>query len=206
MNMSKSGWLGLLGVSGAVALIVFAWRKDLFSYTKPPPPPIPWLTPQSGPAALDPYEHALTITGYYNVGCSSSCAISENDTSAVYWHLTTSIPATVPPSDPLPELQGQICQAGTWGDKVRQACTDLFDIRVGELESKMSPMSPHLYLAVLASALPTSPPPPPDAVSQLNVELMVGAKSPDPTTIRPAMQSRAVASIIVTFPPAVPPP
>ena len=185
--MAKNRWWVLL--VSTVVVVFAAWMVAKYRHVEspplvPPPPATNWIPPEPGPAAADPYVHALAITGFFNTGCGgSSCSPVAGELAGVSWHLVTSAPSGVSLPDPLPELEGRVCQTGTWGTP-GELCTDPFEIKVGEID-RVPPQ--HLVIYAQGAVLPGEP-------VMLYIELMVGAKQLDPTK-KPAMESRATAEL-----------
>jgi hypothetical protein len=182
--MIKIRWWVLLVYS--VVLAAGAWKVSRL-YVKP----IPWWIHSGGPAAPDPFEHVLTITGAFDGSCDEGCAgPTPPGLAKVTWHLSTTAPAGGLP-DPLPELEGEICQTGTWATPA-ESCTIAFEIKVGEQNS----VSPG-YLFAFVQPPPSSAAP--GTISAIYLELRVGAKRTSPTQ-KPAMEARAQAEFLVLQP------
>lgn len=175
--------VGLLGSAWLVARRTYQGQNN--QTASPTPPATIWIAAPGGPAAADPYQHVLEITGWFNSGCGGSiCFPGAGEMVLVSWHLQTLPPSSGSLPNPLPELVGKICQEGTWNNPLSERCTDPFEIKLGDIY-RSEAMPPRLE--VLAQA------PIGAAYSSIHIELMVGAK-PSNSVTKTAMASRAQAS------------
>jgi hypothetical protein len=188
LSMLTLRWWIIAGA--AVVIGAGAWAAARLSAPREPTLAGRYVPPDVGPPVADPYDHVLEVTGVLNVCCSPGCPPGVAERAGVSWRLLSTAPTGTQVAAP---LQGRVCQQDTWG-KPEQLCTEPFDLVEGIVER-----TPPEHLVVEATAPGNDAPA--GTWSVVHIELMVGARR-TPTSLIPAMASRAQATYYVQTPSA----